>query len=44
LGRLLAGSGGAAALGRLLVDRCGTFGLPWALLALGIIVGMPVFF
>jgi gluconate:H+ symporter, GntP family len=44
LGRLLAGSGGAAALGRLLVDRCGTFGLPWALLVLGIIVGMPVFF
>jgi GntP family gluconate:H+ symporter len=44
LGRLLAGSGGAAALGRLLVDRCGAFGLPWALLVLGIIVGMPVFF
>jgi gluconate:H+ symporter, GntP family len=44
LGRLLAGSGGAAALGRLLVDRCGTLGLPWALLALGIVVGMPVFF
>jgi GntP family gluconate:H+ symporter len=44
LGRLLAGSGGAAALGRFLVERCGTFGLPWALLALGIVVGMPVFF
>ena len=44
LGRLLAGSGGAAALGRLLVDRCGAFGLPWALLVLGIVVGMPVFF
>jgi len=44
LGRLLAGSGGAAALGRMLVDRCGTFGLPWALLVLGIVVGMPVFF
>jgi gluconate:H+ symporter, GntP family len=44
LGRLLAGSGGAAALGRLLVERCGALGLPWALLGLGILVGMPVFF
>jgi GntP family gluconate:H+ symporter len=44
LGRLLAGSGGAAALGRVLVERCGNMGLPWALLALGIVVGMPVFF
>lgn len=44
LGRLLAGSGGAAALGRVLVERCGSIGLPWALLGLGILVGMPVFF
>jgi len=44
LGRLLAGSGGAAALGRVLVENCGIKGLPWALLALGILVGMPVFF
>jgi GntP family gluconate:H+ symporter len=44
LGRLLASSGGAAALGKALVERCGPKGLPWALLALGIIVGMPVFF
>ena len=44
LGRLLAGSGGAASLGRVLVERCGNFGLPWALLVLGIVVGMPVFF
>jgi GntP family gluconate:H+ symporter len=44
LGRLLASSGGAAALGRALVDGCGKAGLPWALLALGVIVGMPVFF
>jgi gluconate:H+ symporter, GntP family len=44
LGRLLAGSGGAAALGRALVDGCGKAGLPWALLALGMLVGMPVFF
>ena len=39
----LAGSGGATALGRLLVERCGPYGLPWALLGLGILVGMPVF-
>ena len=44
LGRLLASSGGATALGRALVDSCGTRGLPWALLVLGILVGMPVFF
>jgi H+/gluconate symporter-like permease len=44
LGRLLATSGGATALGRFLVDNCGPRGLPWALLALGIVVGMPVFF
>jgi GntP family gluconate:H+ symporter len=44
LGRLLAGSGGAAALGRLMVESCGINGLPWALLGLSILVGMPVFF
>ncbi len=44
LGRLLASSGGATALGRALVDNCGARGLPWALLLLGILVGMPVFF
>jgi GntP family gluconate:H+ symporter len=44
LGNLLARSGGAASLGTALVDRCGPRGLPWALLALGIVVGMPVFF
>jgi GntP family gluconate:H+ symporter len=44
LGRLLASSGGAAALGRTLVDGCGPKGLPWALLIVGIVVGMPVFF
>ena len=44
LGKLLADSGGAMALGRLLVDGCGPKGLPWALLGLGILVGMPVFF
>jgi len=44
LGRLLASSGGAAALGKTLVDGCGPKGLPWALLLVGIVVGMPVFF
>lgn len=44
LGCLLARSGGATALGGALVERCGPRGLPWALLALGMVVGMPVFF
>ncbi len=44
LGQLLLSSGAATALGSLLVVRCGTKGMPWALLALGILVGMPVFF
>ena len=44
LGRLLAGSGGATALGKALVQLCGDAGLPWALLGMGILVGMPVFF
>jgi GntP family gluconate:H+ symporter len=44
LGRLLSTSGGAMALGSALVDRCGPRGLPWALMAMGILVGMPVFF
>ena len=44
LGRLLASSGGAASLGSWLVEICGPKGLPWALLGLGVVVGMPVFF
>ena len=44
LGQLLASSGAGAALGRALVERCGPQGLPWALLALGVLVGIPVFF
>lgn len=44
LGQLLASSGAGAALGRALVESCGPKGMPWALLALGILVGMPVFF
>jgi len=42
LGRLLAVSGGATALGSLLVEGCGPRGLPWALLATGLLVGLPV--
>lgn len=44
LGSLLARSGGAAALGSFLVDLFGPKGVPWAMLVLGIVVGMPVFF
>ena len=44
LGQLLASSGGAASLGKTLVEGCGTRGLPWALLGLSLLVGMPVFF
>ena len=44
LGQLLASSGAGAALGRKLVEGCGPRGMPWALLVLGILVGIPVFF
>jgi GntP family gluconate:H+ symporter len=44
LGQLLASSGAGAALGKALVHGCGPRGMPWALLALGILVGIPVFF
>jgi GntP family gluconate:H+ symporter len=44
LGQLLASSGAATALSKAMVDGCGPKGLPWALLALGLLVGMPVFF
>ena len=44
LGRLLARSGGAIALSNFLVDLFGPRGLSWAMLVLGIVVGMPVFF
>ncbi len=44
LGQLLASSGGAASLSKTLVEGCGPRGLPWALLGLSLLVGMPVFF
>lgn len=43
LGKLLSASGGATALGEFLFERCGPIGLPWALMGMGIVVGMPVF-
>ena len=44
LGNLLARSGGATVIGKVLVENCGERGLPWALLGLGILLGVPVFF
>ena len=44
LGQLLASSGAGAALGKAMVDGCGPKGVPWALLLLGTLVGIPVFF
>jgi GntP family gluconate:H+ symporter len=44
LGCLLARSGGAQALGSAIVDNSGPRGMPFALMGLGIVVGMPVFF
>jgi GntP family gluconate:H+ symporter len=44
LGRLLDSSGAAAALSNFLVDLFGPRRVSWAMLALGIVVGLPVFF
>ena len=44
LGRLLDRSGAAIALSNFLVDVFGPRGLSWAMLTLGILVGLPVFF
>ena len=44
LGRLLDRSGAATALSNFLVDLFGPRRISWAMLALGILVGMPVFF
>jgi GntP family gluconate:H+ symporter len=44
LGRLLDRSGAATALSNFLVEVCGPRRISWAMLALGILVGMPVFF
>jgi GntP family gluconate:H+ symporter len=44
VGHLLASSGGAAAVGEGLVQRFGSRGLPLAMLLMGMLVGLPVFF
>jgi GntP family gluconate:H+ symporter len=44
LGNLLASSGGASAVGEGLVRSFGPRGLPWAMLLMGMLVGLPVFF
>jgi GntP family gluconate:H+ symporter len=44
VGALLAESGGAAAVGRAAVGAVGERGLPWAVAAIGFVIGLPVFF
>jgi GntP family gluconate:H+ symporter len=44
LGHLLATSGGAAAVGEEMVSRFGSRGLPFAMMLMGMLVGLPVFF
>ena len=44
LGQMLAASGGAETIATTLLARCGEKNLPWAMLLLGFVVGMPVFF
>lgn len=44
LGQMLAASGGAETIASTLLERFGEKRLPWAMLLLGFIVGMPVFF
>ncbi len=44
LGQMLAASGGAETIAVTLLERFGEERLPWAMLLLGVVVGMPVFF
>lgn len=44
LGKMLAESGGARAVATTLIDVMGARRLPWAMLLVGFIVGIPVFF
>src|ERR1700712_3403707 len=44
LGQMLAASGGAETIATTLLARFGERNLPWAMLLLGFVVGMPVFF
>ena len=44
LGQMLAASGGAETIAETLLKAFGNSNLPWAMLLLGFVVGMPVFF
>jgi GntP family gluconate:H+ symporter len=44
LGEMLAASGGAETIATALLSHAGDRGLPWAMLLLGFLIGMPVFF
>jgi GntP family gluconate:H+ symporter len=44
IGKLLAESGGAEVVAKAILDRFGAERLPWAMLAISLIVGLPVFF
>lgn len=44
LGKMMAESGGAEQIATTLIDRFGEKRVPWAMLLVGLIVGMPVFF
>jgi GntP family gluconate:H+ symporter len=44
VGALLAESGGATAVGRAAVGAVGERGLPWAVAAIGFVIGLPIFF
>ena len=44
LGEMLAASGGAETIAATLLSRFGEKNLPWAMLLLGFVVGLPVFF
>jgi GntP family gluconate:H+ symporter len=44
LGKMMAESGGADVIARTMVDVAGKRGVPWAMLLVGIVTGLPVFF
>jgi len=44
LGKMMAESGGADEIARMLIGVAGKRGIPWAMLVVGIVTGLPVFF
>jgi len=44
LGKMMAESGGADEIARTLIGVAGKRGIPWAMLAVGVVTGLPVFF